>query len=527
MKIALVIPMNNSDNGKSFYDYKFYSKFLLTRKYFLYQLAIPTLASLTPPQHEIRVFDENIEDIDYSWKPDLVGITVRTMYADRAYAISEEFRQKGAKSVLGGIHPSMCPEEALLYCDSVVVGEAENVWATLLEDAEKGCLKSHYQADRLADLQSSPAITRAHISRNRYLQDILQTSKGCPFHCEFCSVYAFDGQKIRNKTIDQVIAEILDISSSSSHYKKKNSIFFADDNIIANKKFARELFLSLKLHNINWSCQASINISQEDELLRLMSDSGCGAIFVGLESISKKNLEAMHKSINQRYDYAKAIKKIQSYGILVLSSFIVGCDFDCESTFDELKEFIQETNLLMPLINLLTPFPGTELFKRFEKAGRILHKDWSKYDTKHVVFKHPWLSQDKLTDGYNSIVKSAYSFDAIWKKLNYYWDMDFWKRSNELDPVKFSYRLIFALRLITMLFSRNKDRSKFILKILTKVFSKRVRISTILTMMAYNDFACSLQSRPDQTYFRVNVEGNLHSHSSIPSLSTSTTEPYL
>jgi radical SAM superfamily enzyme YgiQ (UPF0313 family) len=307
-------------------------------------------------------------------------------------------------------------------------------------------------------------------------------------------VYAFDGQQIRHKTIDQVIAEVMDINSSASHYKKKNVIFFADDNIIADKKYARELFLSLKPLNVNWSCQASINISQEDELLGLMRDSGCGAVFIGLESISKKNLQTMHKSINQRYDYAKAIKNIQSYGILVLSSFIVGYDFDSESTFDELKDFIRETNLLMPLINILTPFPGTELFKRLEKEGTILHKDWSKYDTQNVVFKHPRLSQKELKDGYNSIVRSAYSFDAVWKKLNYYWDMDFWKRANELDPVKFSYRLLFALRLFTLLFSRNWDRSGFILKVLPKVFSKRVRISTILTMMAYNDFACSLQN---------------------------------
>jgi radical SAM superfamily enzyme YgiQ (UPF0313 family) len=496
MKIALVTPRNTSGNDKSFYDWKFYSKFLLTRKYFLYQLAVPILASLTPPRHEIRVFDENIEDIDYSWKPDLAGITVsRTMHAHRAYAISEEFRKRGVKSVLGGIHPSMCPEEAQLHCDSVVVGEADNVWATLLEDAENGCMKSRYQAGMFADLPSSPGITRAVLSRNRYMQDTMQTSKGCPFHCEFCSVYAFDGQQIRHKTIDQVIAEVMDINSSASHYKKKNVIFFADDNIIADKKYARELFLSLKPLNVNWSCQASINISQEDELLGLMRDSGCGAVFIGLESISKKNLQTMHKSINQRYDYAKAIKNIQSYGILVLSSFIVGYDFDSESTFDELKDFIRETNLLMPLINILTPFPGTELFKRLEKEGTILHKDWSKYDTQNVVFKHPRLSQKELKDGYNSIVRSAYSFDAVWKKLNYYWDMDFWKRANELDPVKFSYRLLFALRLFTLLFSRNWDRSGFILKVLPKVFSKRVRISTILTMMAYNDFACSLQSR--------------------------------
>jgi radical SAM superfamily enzyme YgiQ (UPF0313 family) len=503
MKIALVIPMNSSDNGKSFYDYKFYSKFLFSKKYISYLLAIPTLASLTPGHHEVRVFDENIEDIDYSWGADLVGISVRTMYADRAYAISQEFRKRGVKTVLGGIHPSMCPEEAGQYSDSVVVGEAENVWATLLQDAEKGCLKKLYKADMFTDLKSSPAINRSLLSRDRYLQDIVQTTKGCPFHCEFCSVYAFDGQKIRNKSIEQIIAEIQDINSTHSQYKKKNAIFFADDNIIANKKFARELFLALKPHNINWSCQASINISQEDELLSLMSDSGCGAILVGFETISKKNLEAMHKSINQRFDYVEAIKKIQSYGILVHSSFIVGYDFDTRETFDELTEFIHDSNLLMPLINVLTPFPGTELYKRLEKEDRILHRDWSKYDAKHVVFKHPGLSSEELEDGYRRIIRSVYSFDSIWKKLNHYWDIDFWKRSNELDPVKFIYRLIFALRLCTMFFSRNLGRSKFIMKILSKVFNKRVRISTILTMMAYNDFACSLQDKTDHVSAKV------------------------
>jgi hypothetical protein len=182
---------------------------------------------------------------------------------------------------------------------------------------------------------------------------------------------------------------------------------------------------------------------------------------------------------------------------MVHSAFIVGYDFDSEEIFDELIDFIDETNLLMPLINVLTPFPGTELFKRFEKEGRILHKDWSKYDAKHVVFRHPSLSSRDLSDGYRKIVRAVYSFESIWKKLNYYWEIDFWKHSNDLDPVKFSWRLIFALRLCTMLFSRNTDRSRFILKILPKVFSKRVRISTILTLMAYNDFAYSLQSAHD------------------------------
>ncbi len=493
MKIALIIPRNNSEGSRSFYDYKFYSSFLLSRKYISYLLAIPTLASLTPPHHEIRVFDENIENIDYSWQADLAGISVRTMFARRAYAISEKYRDLGIKTVLGGIHPSMCPDEALNHCDSVVIGEAEDVWAGLLKDAEEGHLQKRYGLGSYTDLSRSPAIYRKNLSRNMYFQDILQTTKGCPFHCEFCSVYVFDGQKNRHKSIDQVVQEIIDINGTRSKYKSKKAVFIADDNIIANRKFARELFTAMKPHNINWMCQSSIDISKEDELLSLMRDSGCGAIFIGFESISADNLKAMHKDVNQRFDYVKAISKIQSYGMLVHSSFIVGYDYDSEKTFNELITFIENTNLLMPLINILTPFPGTELFNRLEKEGRILHRDWNKYDTKNVVFSPRYQTPEELAAGYRRIVREVYSFDSIWKKLNYYWDIDFWKRSNELDPVKFIYRVIFALRLVTMLFSRNIERSKFIMKLLTRIFSKRVRISSILTLMAYNDFAVHLE----------------------------------
>jgi radical SAM superfamily enzyme YgiQ (UPF0313 family) len=492
MKIALIIPMNGSIAEKSFYDYRFYMDFLFSNKYISYLLAIPTLISLTEKHHEIKVFDENIEDIDYSWKADIVGISVRTMFANRAYMISETYRQIGVKTVLGGIHPSMCPEEALHYCDSVVIGEAEEVWPRLLQDAEDGHLQRIYNADRFANLKSFPMPTRSLLSQQNYLVDIVQTSKGCPFDCEFCSVHAFDGQQIRNRSITQVIEDVQNINRSSTTYKKKHAVIFADDNIIANKKFAKELFLALKPYNLNWSCQASINISQEDELLELMRDSGCGAIFIGFESISDENLSAMHKRINQRYNYSDAIKKIQSYGILVQSSFIVGYDFDSPTTFAELIEFIQESNLLMPLINILTPFPGTRLFNRLEKEGRIRHKDWSHYDSKHVVFRPSKMSPEELLAGYKSIVKAVYSFDSILKKLDHYWKIDFWKRSNKLDPVKFTYRCLFAIRLATLLLSGSRDRSRFIMRILPKVFDKRVRISTILTLMAYNDFAYSL-----------------------------------
>src|SRR3990170_1672085 len=233
MKIALIIPRNGLENEPSFYDLKFISSFLFSRKYFSYLLAIPTLISLTPPGHEIRVFDENIEDIDYNWGAAIVGISVRTMFATRAYEIADNFRKRGVKTVLGGIHPSFCTEEALEHSDSVVVGEAEGIWPGLLKDVQEGKLRRIYRAESYTDLASSPATVRNLMSKKHYFSDIVQTTKGCPFTCEFCSVYAFDGQKIRNKPIDMVLKEIQEIRGTDAQFKKK-SVFFADDNIIAN-----------------------------------------------------------------------------------------------------------------------------------------------------------------------------------------------------------------------------------------------------------------------------------------------------
>lgn len=489
MNIALIIPRLSDVSQRSFYDFKFGARFLGSRKHISYLLAIPTLVSLTPPEHVLRIFDENIEEIDYSWKPDIVGITARTMFAKRAYEISEKYRSMGIRTIMGGIHPSMCPEDSLLHCDCVVIGEAEEIWSAVLDDAENGRLKRIYEAPKHADLRTYPIPDRSALSRRNYLLDIVQTTKGCPFNCEFCSVHAFDGQKIRSKTVEQVILEIQYLNSTKSRYKQKISVFFADDNIIADKAFARTLFTALKDHNVNWMCQASINISQDSDLLELMAASGCGAIFIGFESLSGNNLDMMNKGVNQRYEYFGAIKKIQSHGILVHSSFILGYDCDTQNTFDELINFIQEANLLMPLINILTPLPGTRLFKRMEEEGRILDYDWSKYDTQHVVFRPARMSPDDLLRGYRKVLRTVYSFDSTLKKLKYYWASDFWRGPNKLDPVKPVFRFLFALRLMTLLISTNTDRSRFILKILPLVFDRRVRVSTILALMNNNDFA--------------------------------------
>ncbi|MFZ5572402.1 MAG: B12-binding domain-containing radical SAM protein [Thermodesulfobacteriota bacterium] len=488
MKIALVTPINNATGEKSFYDYKFITDFIWSKKYFSYLLAIPVLISLTPEEHEIRVFDENIEQIDFHWKADLVGISIRTMYATRAYEIADQYRRLGIKTVLGGIHVSMCPEEALEHGDAVVIGEAEHVWENLLEDARQGRLQKTYISPAKVDLTTCKKPGRHLLARERYFSDIVQSTKGCPFDCEFCSVHAYDGQQIRHKTVEQVLDEIRDIHDSSATYKKK-SIFFADDNIIANKKFARDLFTALKPYRLNWSCQASINVARERELLELMKASGCGAILIGFETISRDNLAMMGKNVNLKNDYIEAIQIIQSFGIMVHSSFIMGYDFDTPAVFDELIDFINQTNLLMPLINILTPFPGTRLFHRLEQEKRILHKDWGRYDGKHVVYKPVHMEPDELEEEFKRVVRGVYSFTAIKKKLQYYWSIDFWRHSNEVDPIRFRYRLLFALRLSTLLFSGDGIRRRFILWVLPRVFHPKVRISTILTLMAYNDFA--------------------------------------
>lgn len=492
MRIALIIPTGGSQGAQSFYDYAFYSKFLLAKKYISCRLAIPTLAALTPAGHEIRVFDENIGEIDYAWGADLVAISVMTMFAPRAYEIAGRYRTQGVKTVLGGIHPSLLPDEALAHSDSVVIGEAEEVWPAVLHDAQAGRLKRVYQAGKPADLTCSPLPVRTHLARGRYLSDVVQTTKGCPYRCEFCCVHAFDGQRIRNKTVAQVVREIESIQGLGATYKKKKSIFFADDNIIANKTFARDLFQALKPLNINWMCQASMNIAQEQELLTSMRASGCGAIFIGFESLQADTLDQMHKTVNRRYDYLDVIAKIQAHGMLVQASFILGSDGEGPSAFEELIDFIRESRLLAPVFNILTPFPGTELFARLEAQGRILHKDWSRYDTKHVVFTPARMTAEELLDGYRRVSREVYSFSSILERLHYYWDMGFWKEHNTIDPVRFRYRLLFAIRLCSLLASRRMERSRFIARILPRVFDPRVRVSSILALMAYNDSAYSL-----------------------------------
>lgn len=492
MKLTLITPQQGTGNEKNIYDYRYVSKFIFSNAYSGYLLAIPTLAALTPPDIEISVIDENIEPIDFDTHTDLVGISVRTMFAKRAYQIASKFRERGVKVVLGGIHTSMVPEEASLYADAVVIGEAENVWHELLNDFKNNNLKRVYKSDTHPDLAHFPMPNRSLLKNDRYLLHIVQTTKGCPFFCEFCSVHAFDGTKIRHRSMEQVIKDIKETQIDRIRERKK-AIFFADDNIVADRKYAKTFFKELLPLKIGWSCQASLNVAKDDEILKLMAESGCGGILIGFESIAEDNLRQMNKKINLTQDFSKAIQNIHSHGIAVQGSFIVGHDNDTQETFQRLADFINKSNVIFALISILTPFPGTGLFKRMEEEGRLIHKDWEKYDSKTVVFKPKNMTPLELKKGFIHVYREVYSFKSIYKKLTFFWEKDFWKDQNKRYPIKFKYRILFALRLLTYLPTFDFERIKFILKILTWVFDKRIRLTTIITLMAYNDYAYSLK----------------------------------
>ncbi|MBI3756242.1 MAG: radical SAM protein [Deltaproteobacteria bacterium] len=492
MKLTLITPRQGTDYEKNIYDYRYVAKFIFSKAYSGYLLAIPTLAALTPPDVEVKVVDENIEPIDFVAPTDLVGISVRTMFAKRAYEIASKFRERGVKVVLGGIHTSMLPEEAAQHADSIVVGEAESIWRELIQDFKNGGLKKIYKSAFHPDLSTCPMPDRSLLKNDKYLLHVVQTTKGCPFFCDFCSVHAFDGTKIRHRSLEQVITDIKETQHDRIRERKK-AIFFADDNIVADRKYAKEFFKELAQLKIGWSCQASINVSKDDEILDLMAKSGCGGILIGFESIAEDNLRQMNKKINLTQDFSSAIQKIHSHGILVQGSFIVGHDNDTQETFQRLADFINKNNVVFALISILTPFPGTGLFHRMEKEGRLLHKDWEKYDSKTVVFKPKNMTPLELKKGFMHVYREVYSFKSIYRKLKDLWERDFWKDQNRRSPVKFKYRILFALRLLTYLPTFDIERIKFIFKVLPWVLDKRVRLTTIITLMAYNDYAYNLR----------------------------------
>ncbi len=367
-------------------------------------LNLLTIAGLTPREYYIEIVDERYEKIDFTRDYDLVGITALTCNASRAYEIARRFHENGAKTVLGGIHPTIMPDEAKKYADSVVIGEAETSWQILLRDIQEGNLRPFYN-EGLADLKETPVPRWDLLPNHTNYLGFVQTSRGCPNNCSFCIVPRLSGRKVRTKPIGKVIDEIKKIG--------KRMVVFVDDNILAKKYYAKELFKALRPLKIRWGSEASINLLEDPELIELSSQSGARAFYIGIETIRKKGLNCLNKTFNKIYDFKNVIKRLHRHGIAVIGSLMFGTDEDDPEVFVETLDFLDNVGIDGATFSILTPMPGTYLFEQFKKEGRIFTFDWSKYDALHTVYKPKRMSVEDLQKGLKKTYKKFYSFSRV------------------------------------------------------------------------------------------------------------------
>ena len=375
-------------------------------------LALPYLAAVTPPHISLQVIDEMNGLITDFPDADLVAISGMTMHANRMYRIGDYYRSRGITVVMGGIHVSYMEEEALQHCDSVLIGEGEYLWPELLKDFENQSLKKVYKSTKIVDISSlpwprldlvdGPAYMAPHGSLNS-----IMTTRGCPNSCDFCCVKNMFGNKFRSRKIDDVIAEITQMS--------RDPIMFADDNLTANYRYVTELCNKLIPLKRTWAAQASLRVAETPELLQLLYKAGCRSLFLGIETLSQQNLEDVNKSrVNKITEYETLIKRIKDSGIKIVGSFIVGLDNDSKGVFDDIYEFVVKNGIDFPIVNILTPFPGTKLYSKLFAENRIVDFNWDKYNLTQTVFTPAKMSREELQYGYNSLF---YELSKHQKKL--------------------------------------------------------------------------------------------------------------
>jgi len=398
-------------------------------------LNLALLAALAP-EYNYKIIDENIDSVKLNSKEikqaDLIGLTVMTVQAPRAYELADKFKKMGKIVVMGGMHVSAIPEEAIRHCNAVVVGEAEGVWPKLLKDCEEGKLKKIYKNEQLPDLSNLPFPRRELLKRENYIvANTLQISRGCPFNCSFCAVSRFFGKKYRLRPIEEVIKEIKRMKEDDklSYWRKimgkfwnkmNTGVFaFLDDNIFGQADYARRLFKALIPLKILWGAQTSVNIArpENEDLLELAAKSGCKFVFVGFESINQSSLNEAAKKINKPEMYKKAVELFHRYGISVLGAFIFGFDSEDKSIFKRTVDFAKSIKLDLAQFTILTPLPGTVLMEKLKKEKRIIEKDWSMYSFGTSVFKPLKMSTQELTEGEEWAIRKFYSWSSILKRL--------------------------------------------------------------------------------------------------------------
>ncbi len=378
-------------------------------------ISLGIIAALTPADWTIEILDENWETFEYH-PADLVGITAFTASAPRAYEISATYRDKGIPVVMGGIHASMCADEASQYVNSVVVGEAESVWPRLIDDFESGQLQRRYTAE-YNELKGT-VIPRRDLFHPGYIFSSIQTSRGCPMNCDFCSVTAFNGRRYRRRPNNEILDELETIP--------QQMLFFVDDNIIGygedSRQAALDLFKGMVERKLNklWFCQASINFADDEEVLKWAAKAGCKMVFLGLEAEEEGALQVVKKSLNvQRgvQSYHQAFDRIHKAGIAVLGAFIFGMDGDTPGKLEQRCQYLIHNGVDVMQTTYLTPLPGTRLFTKYQKDNRLLFTnfpaDWAHYDMTEVVFKPDAMTPDELGRGMDQANQKMYATSRL------------------------------------------------------------------------------------------------------------------
>ena len=406
---------------------------------FLFRLSflnLPYVAAVTPTDVEVKIVDEALEKVDVEEEADLVGLTAQTPVAPRAYQIAEEFKKKGIPVVMGGVHASMLPEEALQHVDAVVIGEAEEVWPDLIGDLRKGQLKRIYRGSGFVNPSNLPLPRRELLYEKSYLPlKLLETTRGCPHRCDFCGVSKFFGFQYRSRPISEIDRELKTLfqktqvmnsalkgflslfSKDLPYFLKRRLLYIIDSNVAGDRRFCLNLVSLLKEFDLLWYGHAPVSVAFDQELMKGFSESGCIALNIGFESFSTKNLQSMGKGFNQPSRYAEAVKRIHDQGIGIMGTFIVGLDDDDPGVFQRIIDFCIENKLDWALTFIMAPYPGTDSFRRLEEEGRIFCRDWEKYDSLNAVYQPLLMSAEELEKGMRRVWKKVFSLPSIYERV--------------------------------------------------------------------------------------------------------------
>jgi radical SAM superfamily enzyme YgiQ (UPF0313 family) len=379
-------------------------------KYALFPpLGLASLASYLDPDDEVTLQDEHVQRLDLDDDPDLVVMSVYITSARRAYEIADRYRARGAHVALGGLHVTALPNEAAEHADTVFIGPGEGLWQEFLADLRAGCPRSRY-AGGLRTLIGVPPVRRDLIDRARYLcPNSIVVSRGCPHHCDFCYKDAFyeGGRSFYTQAVDDALAEIDRLPG--------RHVYFLDDHLLGNPRFARELFEGMRGMGRVFQGASTVNAVLQGDLIERAAEAGMRSVFVGFETLDPGNLAAHGKRQNLAHDYDAAIRRAHDNGVMINSSFVFGLDEDGPDVFDRTVEWAISRGIETATFHIMTPYPGTDLHRRVKADGRILHDDWNRYDTRHVVYQPRHLSPGQLERGYARAYREFYRWRAVWR----------------------------------------------------------------------------------------------------------------